>query len=592
MKVGSVISSEVKVDGSGLPGTVQVYTIQVEKQLNRVATAIITVLDGNASEEKFTVSSSDTFVPGKKISIEAGYDGSNQVIFSGIITGQALRISNTTGPMLEVICKDLSVKMTVGRKSATFQKVKDSDVITQLIGKYSDLSADVSSTSVTQPELVQYYSTDWDFMLSRAEINGLVVSTINGTVSVFDPAKQSSSGLTLTYGDNLYEFHADLNAITQLAEVNASAWDYQNQQLINSIASNNFAGPGNLSSKKLSEVVGLSQFDLQTTAAIEKGNLTTWAKAQMLKSELAKILGEARLQGTSVLEPGKYITLDGLGTRFDGDHFVSAISHEISAGNWFTEAQVGLSPNWFVQNNQVEAPLAAGLLPGIQGLYNGTVKKMYDDPDNEYRILVDIPLFNDNGQGVWARLATFYATSGQGVFFLPEVGDEVIVGFLNQDPRYPVILGSVYSQKNKPYSALSPNQQNSPKAIVSKSELRILFDEEKKMLTLLTPGNNQVVLDDEGKQIEIKDQNGNQMVLSESGITIKSPANITIEADKAVSIKGNTGVSIEAAGGDVSLNGLNIKQTADIQYSAKGSTSAQVEGGASLTLKAAMVMIN
>ena len=118
------------------------------------------------------------------------------------------------------------------------------------------------------------------------------------------------------------------------------------------------------------------------------------------------------------------------------------------------------------------------------------------------------------------------------------------------------------------------------------------FDEEKKSRPLMTSVNNQIVLDDEGKQIEIKDQNGNQIVLSESGIKIKSPGNISIEADKSVSIKGNTGVSIEASGGDVSLKGLNIKETADIESSAKGSTTAQVEGGAELILKAAMVMIN
>ncbi len=80
--------------------------------------------------------------------------------------------------------------------------------------------------------------------------------------------------------------------------------------------------------------------------------------------------------------------------------------------------------------------------PAVRGLINGTVKKMYDDPLGQFRVLVDVPMFNNYGEGIWARLANFYSTSGAGAFFMPEVGDEVVVGFLNEDPCSPVILES------------------------------------------------------------------------------------------------------------------------------------------------------
>ncbi|MEI8603540.1 hypothetical protein P4S55_24315 [Shewanella sp. PP-Sp27a-2] len=85
--------------------------------------------------------------------------------------------------------------------------------------------------------------TDWDFMLARAEVNSMLVSTINNKVTVFNPVTDTSSVLTLTYGSNLFEFNADLNAITQLAQVTASAWDYPNQKLTTAQAANNLAGP-------------------------------------------------------------------------------------------------------------------------------------------------------------------------------------------------------------------------------------------------------------------------------------------------------------------------------------------------------------
>lgn len=589
---GGVVTCSIKTAGSAIPDAYQVYAIHIEQAINRIATATISLLDGDAAKESFVISASAVFVPGNEISIEVGYDSKNTLLFSGIVTKQSLRVANSSGPILEIECKDKAVKMTVGRKSAAFSKTTDSDVISTLIQAQAGLTTSVTATSNQLPELVQYYVTDWDFMLARAEVNSMLVSTINNKVTVFNPVTETSSVLTLTYGNNLFEFNADLNAITQLAQVTASAWDYPNQKLTTAQVTNNLAGPGNLSSKTLSAVVGLANYELQTTAAESTDELQSWAKAQMLKSELSKITGDARFQGTAVVVPGNYVTLAGMGARFDGDHFVSSVRHDISDGNWATEVNIGLSQEWFVQEHEVEAPSAAGLVPGIAGLFNATVVKINADPDSEYRILVEVALFNDQGAGLWARLANFYSTNGQGAFFLPEVGDEVILGFLNQDPRYPVILGSVYSQKNKPYSDFTPNEKNSMKGIVTKSELRIMFDDENKILTLTTPGQNTLVLDDKNKQIEVKDENGNSILMTSSGITIKSDKDINLQAGQKVSIKGNTGIDIQSSGGDVSTTGNNIKETAQLQYTAKGNMTAQVQGGTELILKAAMVMIN
>ena len=582
----------VKVDGSAIPQAYQVLSIHIEQALNRISNAQITLIDGSATTESFTVSAGSTFVPGKKVVIEAGYNSKNKSIFEGIISGQNLRIDNELGSLLTVQCKDTAVKMTVGRQSAMYNKVKDSDVMTKLIGNHAGVSAEVTATTTQWPSMIQNYCSDWDFLLSRAQVNGMVVSTLNGKVAVFAPGKNSQAVLTISYGDSLYSFDGDLDALTQLASVKASAWDPKTQKVVDGKASSTLAGPGNLSSKKLSDVVGLSEFKLHTTAPEAQGDLTGWAKAQMLISEYSKIIARLRFQGSEKVKPGTFITLAGLGDRFDGDHLVCSVAHVISEGNWFIDAKLGLSADWFIAEPDVVAPAASGLLPGIEGLYNATVKKIYDDPDNAYRIQLNIPLLDPAGEGIWARMSNFYSTSNAGAFFLPEVGDEVIVGFLNQDPRYPVILGSVYSAKQKPFSELSPNQKNSHKAIVSKKDLRMVFNDEDVILTLTTPNKNIVTLDDKNKQISIKDQNGNSIVMSSSGIDIKSPKNINISADQSVSIKGKTGVSIEASSGDIASKGVNIKESASVKYEAKGGATATVEGGGSLTLKGAMVMIN
>lgn len=589
---GDLVSVTVKVEGSPIDDTYSVHSVHIEQALNRISVAELTILDGSATQETFPVSVSSTFVPGNKITIEAGYNSKVQTLFEGIITGQNLRVQGDIGATLTVQCKDAAVKMTVNRQSAMYNKIKDSALMTQLIGNHSGLSSDITATSTEWPTMIQNYCTDWDFLMARAEVNGMVVSTLNSKVSVFPPDKNSQSVLTVTYGDSLYTFDGELNSVTQLPSVKASSWDPAQQKTVDSTANNDYAGPGNLSSKTLSQVLGLKEFELQTSAAQAQADLSTWAKAQMLKSEYAKIIAEVRFQGDDKVKPGTFITLAGLGERFNGDHLVSSVTHDLSAGNWFIDAKLGLSPEWFISQPDVVAPPASGLLPGIEGLYNATVKQIYDDPDNAYRILINLPLLDPAGEGVWARLTNFYSTNNAGAFFLPEVGDEVIVGFLNLDPRYPIILGSVYSDKHKPFSELTPNEKNSHKAIVSNSHLRMVFNDEDVILTVTTPNGNTVTLDDKNKQISIADQNSNSMVMSESGIDIKSPKDINISADQKVSIKGNMGVSVEASSGDVSTKGLNISENASVNYQAKGGAAATVEGGATLTLKGAMVMIN
>ena len=590
---GSLASYTVKVAGSTIPDEINVLSVQVEKRVNRISTASIMILDGEPNTGTFEASSSDIFVPGNLISIEAGYDSLNEVIFKGIITRQSIHIDNVVGSALEVECRDEAIKMIVGRKSLTFSQKKDSDIISSIITSYTGLSAEVSDTTTVWPEQVQYYATDWDFIVSLAEMNGLIVTTLNGLVSVNAPGAHSTPVLTVGYGSGLMEFRADMNAVTQLESVKSNSWDYKNQVVASATAPNNYAGPGNISSKTLSEVIGLPEYQLQTTTPMQTEELSNWSKAQMLKTEYAKIQGEAKFQGTNLADPGKFMTLEGLGGRFNGDYLISGVVQHLADGNWITEVSVGLSPNWFIEEPDVMAPPASGMLPGVRGLFNGTVKKMYGDPDAQYRVLVDVPLFDQTGQGIWARLANFYATNGAGAFFMPEVGDEVVLGFLNEDPRNPVILGSLYSNpKIKPYQGLDPNEKNSVKAIVSQSKIAIEFDDVNKVLTIVTPDKNTMVFSDKDKSISIKDEHANSLVMSAEGITISSPKTITLHADQNINLTGTQGIAVKASAGDVSVSGMNIKQTAESQFSAEGSMTAEIKSGMEMILKSAMIMIN
>ena len=118
------------------------------------------------------------------------------------------------------------------------------------------------------------------------------------------------------------------------------------------------------------------------------------------------------------------------------------------------------------------------------------------------------------------------------------------------------------------------------------------FDDENIVFSLKTPSKNEAVFSDKDKQISIKDQNGNKIIMSESGITIKSDKDINIEASQNLNLKGTQGVKIQSSPGDIQVTGMNVKLTADTQFSAEGSATAELKGGAQTSVKGAMVMIN
>lgn len=589
----AIASFIIKINGNTIPDSVGVLSVQVEKKVNRISSAKIVILDGDATSGNFDISSSSTFIPGAEIIIEAGYETTNYIIFQGIITSQSVRVDGVTGSALEVECMDIAVRMTVGRKSSTYTNEKDSEIISSIISAYPGLSSTVTPTINSRTERVQYYVTDWDYILSLAENNGLVVTNINGHVTVTPPDNNKDSILTVTYGDNLIEFDAKLNSINQLGRVNASGWDYKNQTVITTESSSDGMQAGNLSSRQLSELIGLPPFELQTPAPLEDIDLDNWCKAQITKSECSKITGTAKFQGTHLAEPGNYMTFAGLGTRFNGDYLISGVVHSILDGNWTTEVFLGLSPQWLTEKSNVSAPPASGLTPAARGLFNGIVVKVSEDPDSQYRILISIPQFGEFGDGIWARISNFYATQEAGAFFLPEIGDEVIVGFVNEDPRFPIILGSLYSSKNvKPFGSSGSDEDNSLKGIVSRSGIMIAFDDENKIWTVATPNQNTIIISDLDRKITIQDENQNKIVMSANGIDLSSQKNINISAMQNVTLTGRQGVNITSEEGNVITTAINIEDKANMDYNMEAGRNADVKSQLQLTLKGATVNIN
>lgn len=585
-----VLKLAIYSGGARLPDNIQFDSVTVEKAVNMISIARVVIPDGDMPNQEFPISDSDVLKPGSEIKINAGYGDSEETIFEGIVIKHSVKISGDNYARLSIECRDKAVGMTVGRKNANYIQQKDSDIFAKLIGNCSGVRATTGPTTTEHKELVQYYCTDWDFMLSRAEVNGMVVLVDDAEVTVDTPEVSGSAVLDVAYGKDLYEFHADLDARNQFSQVKGACWDPKFQQVVEVTAGTETLNEqGNINSSALAEVLGLSSFDLRTPVAMEETALKDWASAQQIKSGLARITGRMKFQGSAKAKPGKLIEVSGVGARFNGNVFVSSVVHEILEGDWSTEVNFGMSANWFADRRDLATPTASGLIPGIEGLHIGVVMKLDDDPEGQNRIQVKLPVSQAETEGVWARLSTYYASSEFGEFFIPEIGDEVVLGYLNNDPVHPVILGSLYSAKNTPPYDLTSD--NFIKAIVTKSKLKVEFDDEKKVITILTPGNNTIVISDENQSILIQDQSNNKVELSSNGISLDSPKDISMTSSGKISLEATGEISISSQA-DVKLSGLNIEHSADVGLTAKGGASAELSAGGNTTVKGAMVMIN
>ena len=571
-KSADLVTHKVLIEGAELPSIHQVISIVVQNEVNRIPMAQIILSDGEASSRDFKLSNEDLLIPGKKVEIKAGYHNDEETIYKGVIIKHAVKIKDGTS-LLIIECKDEAVKLTIGRKSSYFYDAKDSAIFEEIIGKYG-LENTVESTNFSHKELVQYNTSDWDFIVSRAQANGKLCFVENGKITIKKPDLSSASIETVTFGASMLDFDAEMDARNQFAKVSSYSWNASNQELVEIEAKDpSVSLNGNLSSFDLSNVMQLENLELRHGGNVTDTELQDWADAKLLFQQLSKVRGRVKFQGIPAVKPDTIITLEGVGDRFNGKAYVTGVFHQITDGNWTVDVQFGLNPEWFSETYDIQTPAASGIIPAIKGLHIGIVTQLEDDPEGEERILVKIPIINNDEQGIWCRIATLDAGPSRGTFFRPEIEDEVIIGFINEDPNDAVVLGMLNSSaKPAPLKASDDNHQ---KGIFTRSEMKVLFDDDKKSIAIETPAGKKITLDEDNGTITIEDENANVITIDDKGIKMESAGDISIKAS-----------------GDVKIVGTNINIKASANFKAEGNTGVEISSSATAILKGSIVQIN
>lgn len=602
-----VLDPVVKIGGSSLAAATFKKLTQLRVELSLWMPNRCTL---RFTDDDLALVNGSTFEIAKTVAIELpNPQGTASAVFSGEVTDIALDPTGRGGYELVVGALDKSHRLTSQSVPRTFANQTFS-AIAQTVAGGCGLTAAVDATSATIPYVVQT-GTDFDLLAELALRCGYEWWVDDTTINF--KKRASTAGSTLTYGKGLYEFRVRYSGIGLGKEMKVNGWAPDTQAAVTAtdttLGSSQSSVPAIGATASLvtggrSKAVSTSNWGKSLSssayAVTTAGEATAVASALAARVSASEVTARGVAQATPALKPGKKVTIAGMGTKVNGDYFVTTVEH--------VYAPKGPAPNLrtkFTAGNK--APVALADLVGgsdrdrarrFEGLVVGQVTNIKDDPDGYGRVKCKFPALSTTLESAWCRVATPGGGDKRGFQFTPEVNDEVIVGFEHGDLRYPVILGGVWSKTKKPPQVPAESPVKT-RQIKSKGEHIMEFgdgsaDTEQHIRFELKGAAHKLRLGKDKFDIEMPDG---------KAITIKAgSAEVSIAASGAITIKSKTGqkITVDAGTGDLELKGQNVKVTAmagvDVKANAavniKGNAPSTLESAAILTVKGAMVKIN
>lgn len=204
----------------------------------------------------------------------------------------------------------------------------------------------------------------------------------------------------------------------------------------------------------------------------------------------------------------------------------------------------------------------------IRGVHLAIVVENKDET-RPFLVKLKFPWLPGDDKTYWARVVMPMCGPERGTYLLPEVDDQVLVVFVHGEIERPVVIGSLWNDKQKPPESNSDGK-NDVKVVKSKSGHRIIFDD--------TDGAEKVTVVDSTKKNKVS------MSTADKVTSIESADAITIKAKAQVLIHGKS-VKMTAKGGDI-----KVKAGGAVKLTTSG--ALDVKSGGTITIKGSQVNLN
>jgi uncharacterized protein involved in type VI secretion and phage assembly len=574
----------------------------------------------------------------------AGGGTAPKPLLHGVVTALEVELDET-GTFTVVRGLDESYRLFRGRRVASYQNMTLADICAQVAQRAGLRPGTVDVAGPVLEHIAQPNITDWEFVRGLAEEAGAQAYVRDGQLHVTRPAEASGAPdgsaradrnpLVLEMGSNLLRCRAGVSAAEQVSEVEVRGWDVQAKKPLVGRAA---AGTSptlrlGVTAAQVSAPFGEARFVVTDTAYGAQAQVDQAAKAlaERIAGSFAEL--EAVIRGNPEVRAGSAVALNAVGKPFEGRYTVTSSRHVFDAVRGYE--------TWITVSGQQERSLfgltgggagGGGRGPGggsrCNGLVSGTVTDT-QDPDRSGRVKVRFPWLSDEYASDWARTAQPGGTGGWEAL-VPEVGEEVLVGFEHGHLDRPYVLAGLYNGKDRPTAggggagrggggaagapaAGGPGRTGdrvdatsgavNRRAFASKSgnrlELLDAADGPRGVRLLTGDGKLTIDLNPQGTVIVVS-SDGSVTIEAKEQVSVRAARGMALDAGQgsleltgdSVSLTSRSGVRVDGGNGGVKLSAGGAVDVQGAQVAVSGTQRTDIKGGGSCSISAAMVMIN
>jgi phage protein D len=485
-------------------------------------------------------------------------------LIEGEITAIEVHFNNKSEAPIIVRGYDASHRLHRGRQNRSFLNNTDSDIVRKVAQEVGIQLGRIDESGQVYEYVFQENQTNMEFLRERAARIGFELFIEDGKINFRKPEAQEA--VELKWLDEISSFSTRVTSAEQVSAVEVRSWDYTQKKLITSTAKSEkvVTDTGNKKGSNSS-----SQFNISTPPKMTVVDKPVFSakEAEVMAQSLCDELGgefvyaDAKAEGNPKIRPGRFVTLQNMGERFSGKYYITETRHFYSQRVYTTEFSVrGLrAGNLFSLVSH-----KTRLQPGETFLVGIVTNNQ--DPKGLGRVKVKFPTLTEEHESYWARIVGVGAGGSRGFYCLPEINDEVLVGFEHGDIHRPYIIGGVWNGKDSTPENVRNTVQGGKvrlRTIKTRTGHTIEFTEESKgfsragisietasghklrlndadgCVEVKTKGGHKLNLDDKLKRVELKTTLGHYVKMMDLGplgptVSICSMGNLVLQANLAI----------------------------------------------------------
>lgn len=553
-KPGWIDHVDIKVEGNSLSPAMMdsLIEVTVDTTLHLPAMFVLRFHD-----ESLDLLDSGPFRPGAAVAIElTPADGDPGRVIVGEITAIEPEFTRELQVRLTIRGYDRSHRLNREPRSEVYVEMTDSD-IARKIASAAGLKIQSDDTGEVYPHLYQHNLTDLAFLQLRAERIGYEVFVEDRTLYFRKPTGARGEQ-ALEWGVSLRSFYPRMTLLRQVEEVIVQGWDSANRRVITGSATTARTVP-EIQEAKNPGAQATAAFQSPARKVVVRQHVTSQRDAEMLAQSILNdinagfVEAEGVASGNPALVAGTKVSVQQIGNRFSGKYMITSATHVYASSGYEVHFRVeGARPRLL---GDAASPENRGSASSGDwgGVYPAVVTNNVDDQDMG-RVKVAFPWLSEGLESAWARLAAPGAGASRGMFWLPEVNDEVLVAFEHGDFNSPYVIGSLWNGQDTPPESVNQAVQG------GKVELRTFKTREGHTLRFAdeSAGSFIEIVDAQGlNQIKLDMKSNKLTITSKGDVVINSTGQTEISATTTISIKASASLSIEASG-PVSLKGATV----------------------------------